>query len=583
MKQIGKHLLKCISYIMSGVMLCTLFITYEAAAAKKPTLNKKKCGITIHETTKLTIKNGSKKAKVTWKSKKPKIAKITKKKTLGKSAYAVVKGIKPGNSTITASYKLNKNTLKLKCKITVTDTKEVKPMLTQAPQDQNNPAPANPTVKPTNVPTDTPAPTAVPTPTPVPFANLVEVNELKECKTAPDIFTYIDKTPVTAENWNGRAEEIRQMYQYYMYGMWRDGEGESLSYIADGNNLKIDISTDGSIQGQKADANASFTVDVNIPDGSAPEGGWPVIISMGNLTEQQTALDNGYAVINYDTAQVSSDSAARSGAFYTLYPYNAKEWREQSGVLMAWAWGASKILDALYAGAGGEYGINPDFAIIGGVSRWGKATAVTGAFDRRFKIALPTCSGCGGMGVFRYNPNAAVTQTYDVSSLGYMSTATYKQGDIETLGSIQSSGESYWFNERFKQFKNIYQLPFDQYYLSSLYAEEGRTLMLIGGFNFDIWQNTPSLWYNFQKAKQVFDMLGLSSNIIINLHDAAMGNNILNDDVVKLFKYCSEMYFEKDVEGFEISDLQTTLFELTDTPAGINNKEIYEAQIPEDL
>lgn len=583
MKQIGRHLLKCISYIMSGVMLCTLFITYEAAAAKKPALNKKRCGITIHETTKLTIKNGSKKAKVTWKSKKPKIAKITKKKTTGKSAYAVVKGIKPGNSIITASYKLNKNTLKLKCKITVTDTKEVKPMLTQAPQDQNNPAPANPTVKPTDVPTDTPAPTAVPTPTPVPFANLVEVNELEECKTAPDMFTYIDKTPVTAENWNGRAEEIRQMYQYYMYGMWRDGEGESLSYIADGNNLKIDISTDGSIQGQKADANASFTVDVNVPDGSAPEGGWPVIISMGNLTEQQTALDNGYAVINYDTAQVSSDSAARSGAFYTLYPYNAKEWREQSGVLMAWAWGASKILDTLYAGAGGEYSINPDFAIIGGVSRWGKATAVTGAFDRRFKIALPTCSGCGGMGVFRYNPNAAVTQTYDVSSLGYMSTATYKQGDIETLGSIQSSGESYWFNERFKQFKNIYQLPFDQYYLSSLYAEEGRTLMLIGGFNFDIWQNTPSLWYNFQKAKQVFDMLGLSSNIIINLHDAAMGHNILNDDVVKLFKYCSEMYFGKDVEGFEISDLQTTLFELTDTPAGINNKEIYEAQIPEDL
>lgn len=583
MKQTVKHLLKCISYIMSGVMLCTLFITYEAAAAKKPTLNKKKCGITIHETTKLTIKNSSKKAKVTWKSKKPKIAKITKKKALGKSAYAVVKGIKPGKSTITASYKLNKNTLKLKCKVTVTDTKEVKPMLTQSPQGQNKPAPANPTVKPTAVPTDTPAPTAVPTPTPVPFANLVEVNELEECKTAPDMFTYIDKTAVTAENWNGRAEEIRQMYQYYMYGMWRDGEGEALSYNADGNNLKIDISTDGSIQGQKADANASFTVDVNVPDGSAPDGGWPVIISMGNLTEQQTALDNGYAVINYDTAQVSSDSAARSGAFYTLYPYNAKEWREQSGVLMAWAWGASKILDALYAGAGGEYSINPDFAIIGGVSRWGKATAVTGAFDRRFKIALPTCSGCGGMGVFRYNPNAAVTQTYDVSSLGYMSTATYKQGDIETLGSIQSSGESYWFNERFKQFKNIYQLPFDQYYLSSLYAEEGRTLMLIGGFNFDIWQNTPSLWYNFQKAKQVFDMLGLSNNIIINLHDAAMGHNILNDDVVKLFKYCNEMYFGKDVEGFEISDLQTTLFELTDTPAGINNKEIYEAQIPEGL
>jgi hypothetical protein len=278
---------------------------------------------------------------------------------------------------------------------------------------------------------------------------------------------------------------------------------------------------------------------------------------------------------------VSSDSAARQGAFYTLYPYNMKEWREQTGVLMAWAWGASKVLDALYEGAGADYGINPDFAIVGGVSRYGKATAITGAFDRRFKIALPTCSGCGGMGVFRYNPDAKVTQEYDVSSLGYMDKATYKQGDIETLGSIQSSGEAFWFNQRFLQFRSIYNLPFDQHFLSALYASEGRTLMLIGGFNYDIWQNTPSLWYNFCKAKEVFDMLGLSDNIIINLHDAAMGHNILNDDVVKLFKYCDEMYNGKDVDGFEIKDMQTTLFEYTDTPSGINNKEVYEAQIPE--
>ncbi len=580
MKHFRKNLFRCICCIMSGVMICTLCAAYETSAAKKPALNRKKCSITVNESVRLSIKNGNKKAKIKWKSKKSKIAKITKKKTSGKKAYAVIKGLKAGSTTVIATYKINGKTIKLKCKITIRDATPADTIQTQPTQNTAQAVQVTPYVTP-SVPTHTPAPTAVPTPTPIPFANLVEVSELEECETAPDMFTYIDQTPVTADNWNGRAEEIRQMYQYYMYGMWRDGEGETLSYSVDGNNLKIDISTDGSIQGQKADASASFTVDVNVPDGSAPENGWPVIISMGNLTEQQTALDNGYAVINYDTAQVSSDSAARSGAFYTLYPYNADEWREQSGVLMAWAWGASKILDSLYAGAGGDYNINPDFAIIGGVSRWGKATAVCGAFDRRFKISLPTCSGCGGMGVFRYNPNATVTQTYDVSSLGFMSTATYSQGDIETLGSIQSSGENYWFNERFKQFKNIYQLPFDQYYLSALYAEEGRTLMLIGGFNYDIWQNTPSLWYNFQKAKQVFDMLGLSDNIIINLHDASMGHNILNDDVVKLFKYCNEMYFGTDVADFEISDLQTTLFELTDTPSGINNKEVYEAMIPE--
>jgi len=225
-------------------------------------------------------------------------------------------------------------------------------------------------------------------------------------------------------------------------------------------------------------------------------------------------------------------------------------------------------------------GLDPDFAIIAGVSRWGKATAVTGAFERRYKIALPTCSGAGGMGVFRYNPDAAVTQTYDVSSLGYQNTFTYKKGDVETISNLQG-GEAYWFCERFKKFKSIYYLPFDQYFLSSLYAEEGRTLMLIGGFNWDKWQNTPSLHFNFQKAKEVFDMLGLSNNIIINLHDVEMGHDVVNIDVVNLFKYCNVMYKNTPVDGFAISDLQTTIFDMTDTPAGINNKEIYEAQKPE--
>ncbi len=563
-----------------------------AQAAKKPKLNKSSCSVNVGKTVKIKVKNGNKKAKVTWSTKKASVAKITGKNTKGNKAYAVVKGIKEGTAKITAAYKLGGKTKKMTCNVKVTDPEANNNTVTAAPaQTQNTAAtPAatsgviktpeqntEPTAKPTEVPTATP----VPTPTPIPFANLVEVNELKEQQTIPDIFTYIDGTPVTAENWEGRAEEIRQMYQYYMYGMWRDGSGETVTYDRNDTKLKINIETSGSEEGQVQGGSASFEVEVVTPGGTAPEKGWPVIIALGSLSEQQYALDHGYAVINYDVGQVSTDSNARQGAFYTLYPYNMQDWREQTGVLMAWAWGASKVLDALNEGAGRDYGIDPEFAIVGGVSRYGKATAITGAFDRRFKIALPTCSGCGGMGVFRYNPDAKVTQEYDVSSLGYMDKATYKQGDIETLGSIQSSGEAFWFNQRFLQFRNIYQLPFDQHFLSALYASEGRTLMLIGGFNYDIWQNTPSLWYNFCKAKDVFDMLGLSNNIIINLHDASMGHNILNDDVVKLFKYCDEMYNGKDVDDFEIKDLQTTLFEYTETPSGINNKEVYEAQIPE--
>lgn len=570
---------KCISYILCTAIILSMPGSLTVNAAKKLSLSPKNISIKEGKKKQIKIKNAARKAVVNWKTSKKSVVKIIRKNTKGKSAFAEIKAVKAGKAVITAVYKLAGKITKLKCRVVVKKSGT-------EPAAQSLPAnvPQNPQVTSAVIPappTQTPVPTPEPTPTPVPFENLVPVNELETQQTIPDIFTYIDGTPVTADNWNGRAEEIRQMYQYYMYGMWRNGEGESLSYSTDGSTLNIDISVDGSVEGQAEGASASFSVDVNVPAGDAPAGGWPVIISMGSLSEQETALANGYAVINYDNTQVSSDSSARTGAFYTLYPYDAKEWRKQTGVLMAWAWGASKILDALYDGAGNDYKINPGYAIIGGVSRLGKATAIAGAFDTRFKISLPTCSGCGGMGVFRYNPNAHTTQTYDVSSLGYQNTFTYKQGDVETLGSIQSSGESYWFNQRFLEFRNIYQLPFDQHFLSALYAQEGRTLMLIGGFNWDTWQNTPSLWYNFKKAKEVFDMLDLSNNIIINLHDTEMGHNIVNSDVVNLFKYCNEMYNGIDVPDFEISDLQTTLFDLTETPANINNKEVYEAQIPE--
>jgi hypothetical protein len=145
--------------------------------------------------------------------------------------------------------------------------------------------------------------------------------------------------------------------------------------------------------------------------------------SKGN--PHQYALDKGYAVINLPTAGdfdmetfqvtdknvVASDDNAHTGAFYTLYPYGTAA-ESQTGVLMAWAWGASKTLDALEAGAAAEFNINANNAIITGTSRNGKAAAVAGAFEERFKITVPASSGAGGAAIYRYNSKG---QTYDLS------------------------------------------------------------------------------------------------------------------------------------------------------------------------
>ena len=82
---------------------------------------------------------------------------------------------------------------------------------------------------------------------------------------------------------------------------------------------------------------------------------------------------------------------------------------------MAWAWGASKVIDALENGVGAQLNINPEHSIAAGVSRWGKAAAVAGAFDQRIKVTVPACSGAGGMAAFRY---VSEGKTYDYSAIG---------------------------------------------------------------------------------------------------------------------------------------------------------------------
>lgn len=135
-------------------------IAYTSAAseaAKAPKLNKKKISVNVGKTYKIKLKNGNKKAKVTWKVNKKKVARITKKSKKGKNAFATIKGLKAGKAKVTAVYKLGKKTKKLTCTVTVNKkNSSVTPVPTQN-GGGNNPQP---------IVTD---PTPVPTPTPEPF------------------------------------------------------------------------------------------------------------------------------------------------------------------------------------------------------------------------------------------------------------------------------------------------------------------------------------------------------------------------------------------------------------------------------
>ncbi len=83
------------------------------------------------------------------------------------------------------------------------------------------------------------------------------------------------------------------------------------------------------------------------------------------------------------------------------------------GALRAWAWGASRALDYFET----DKAVDAKRVGIEGHSRYGKATAVTLAYDQRFAVAFVSSSGEGGVKLHRRNwgelvENVAATNEY---------------------------------------------------------------------------------------------------------------------------------------------------------------------------
>ena len=108
--------------------------------------------------------------------------------------------------------------------------------------------------------------------------------------------------------------------------------------------------------------------------------------------------ERGYAAIascDYDFAQDWNQipDAPTSGVFRAYGPKSLKgrgpaEW----GILSAWAWGASRILDWVET----EGRIDARHVAVVGLSRNGKTALCAGVLDERFAMAVSCCSGCGG-------------------------------------------------------------------------------------------------------------------------------------------------------------------------------------------
>ncbi len=339
-------------------------------------------------------------------------------------------------------------------------------------------------------------------------------------------------------------QKIKQLYEQNIYGTWRSGEKVSYSievvpagtpittnipWVKFGEDYTAPARKKLNIKVEQAGRAVEFDVAVYLPEQSAKER--PYIVAFHPIEPIGLALKKGFALIVFTDfcLNVAADNNQRQGLFYELYPYG-NEPLSQTGVLMAWAWGASKVLDALYNGAAQELGLNAENSIITGVSRWGKAAAVCGAFEPRFKMTAPSCSGAGGLALFDYKSEG---HSFDFSDKG--GAASYTYGKNEPIGALQSKDEQGWFNNKFLEYKTEAEIPLNQENLITLCADENRFYFMIASCTGEDWVNGPAMWEAIKRAAPVYKELGLENHLAANIH--LQGHAVIEEDMEKLTEY----------------------------------------------
>ncbi|WP_250213914.1 glucuronyl esterase domain-containing protein [Acrocarpospora catenulata] len=200
----------------------------------------------------------------------------------------------------------------------------------------------------------------------------------------------MDNTRIsTKSDWRCRREEIKRLAERFVYGE-KPGKPTSVTGTVSSSTITVNVSHNG--------RTSSFSASVSLPSGTGP---FPAVIVYGGFgADTATIRAAGAAVINYDPYVVGREGTPRNnkqGAFYTIYGATSS-----TGLLAAWGWGVSRIIDVIEQSGGNI--LKADATGVTGCSRFGKGAFVAGAFDQRIALTMPIESGSAGVPIFRGIP-----------------------------------------------------------------------------------------------------------------------------------------------------------------------------------
>ncbi len=338
----------------------------------------------------------------------------------------------------------------------------------------------------------------------------------------PDLLTMNDGTKViTPAQWKKRRGEIKALFDENVYGKYP-------AHIP-AVTWKVDAVEQMTVQGIPAivkhitghvdnSGYPAITVDIHadvVTPASTKGTRVPVIIGGGSIRPRpvfpppapgqvvhklasppdapdsaKLLLAHGWGFVGRNSGDVQADNGAGLdkgiiGLVNKGQPRSLDDW----GVLRAWAWGDSKLLDYL------ETDPDVDSKKVGvmGHSRGGKAALVAQVDDPRFAIGFISSSGAGGADLYRRNYG-------------------------EAMGNITGTSEFHWFAGNFLRYgaagHSANDMPVDSHEFIALVAP--RALFIGGGALLtdpvyapgDAWQDAQGMFMAAVAASPVWDLLG---------------------------------------------------------------------------
>jgi hypothetical protein len=196
--------------------------------------------------------------------------------------------------------------------------------------------------------------------------------------------------------------------------------------------------------------------------------------------QQVLAKGWGYAVLSTNSVQADNGAGLTAGIIGLVnkgQPRKVDDW----GALRAWAWGASRVLDYFET----DKAVDAKHVGIEGHSRWGKAVALTMAYDSRFAIAFVSSSGEGGVKIHRRNWGELVENVAAPNEYHWMA------GNF-----LKYAGPLHWND-----------MPVDSHELVALCAP--RPVFISGGAtNGDGWVDAKGMFLAAAGAGPVYRLLG---------------------------------------------------------------------------